>query len=512
MSELKKTLAFVVIALLCSVTAVLATRPSVRSSNDFRDQGELFFPDFKDPLACKALEVIDFDPNTGAAIPFKVMQKDGKWVIPSHNDYPADAKERLAKTASGVMDLKKDVIISDRPDQWEALGVIDPLDAKHASPKGRGKRVTLKDKSGTILADFIIGNAVTDRPTQRYVRVPEQKRTYAVNVEIDLSARFADWIEPNLLGLDAAKIRKVTFDNHKVDPEQGTVTRGDVLTIERPTATAPFVTETLAPGQEVDPGKTSTLTSALADLKIVGVRPKPPGLTAALMAKDGASIDRTNESLLSLQRRGFYMLKDGRLLSNQGDVIVQNEDGIVYTLRFGEVTFATGETLTAGGEAETKSAAEGDKAKPEGAQESRYLFVTAVFDPNLIPEPKPPAASPNPTIPAKPFARDPSDPSLAAVVEADKKRDATAKAAYDAKLEEGRKRAKELSDRFAGWYYLVPGNAFRDVVLDVASLIRKKPEPGANPGGDSGLPPGFNLPGGGGLPPSFQLPRGASPH
>ena len=79
-----------------------------------------------------------------------------------------------------------------------------------------------------MLADFIIGKEVRDRPGQRYVRVPGQKRTYGVNVKVDLSTRFADWIETNLLKLDASRIRSVTFDNHKVDPERGVIIPGDV--------------------------------------------------------------------------------------------------------------------------------------------------------------------------------------------------------------------------------------------------------------------------------------------
>ena len=38
------------------------------------------------------------------------MFKDNKWVIPSHYNYPADARDRLSKTAAAVMDLTKDTI------------------------------------------------------------------------------------------------------------------------------------------------------------------------------------------------------------------------------------------------------------------------------------------------------------------------------------------------------------------------------------------------------------------
>ena len=61
------------------------------------------------------------------------MFKDKKWVIPSHYDYPADAQDRLSKTAAAVMDLTKDTIRSDDVEDQEAMGVIDPLDRKTTS-------------------------------------------------------------------------------------------------------------------------------------------------------------------------------------------------------------------------------------------------------------------------------------------------------------------------------------------------------------------------------------------
>ena len=42
--------------------AVITTRDRVTRSESFNDQGQPFFPDFKDPLQCTDLEVVDFDP------------------------------------------------------------------------------------------------------------------------------------------------------------------------------------------------------------------------------------------------------------------------------------------------------------------------------------------------------------------------------------------------------------------------------------------------------------------
>ena len=110
-NDLKKTLIFAGAALALLLLAFVTTRPRNLTAEEFtQDQGKAFFPDFTDPRSAKALEVIDFDTDTASAIPFKVeYSKEKGWVIPSHHDYPADAKDRLAKTAAGVIDLKKDV-------------------------------------------------------------------------------------------------------------------------------------------------------------------------------------------------------------------------------------------------------------------------------------------------------------------------------------------------------------------------------------------------------------------
>ena len=84
MNELSKTLAFIAVALALCGAAFVSTRDRSVRDEAFNDQGQPFFSDFKDPLACTDLEVVDFDPSTATASRFQVKFKDGKWVIPSH--------------------------------------------------------------------------------------------------------------------------------------------------------------------------------------------------------------------------------------------------------------------------------------------------------------------------------------------------------------------------------------------------------------------------------------------
>lgn len=505
MKELTRTLIFVGVALILLTAAAVATlRPGWRGAEaTFRELGEKFFPTFEDPLAATSLEVIDYDASTATPLPFKVMLKDGRWLIPSHHDYPADAKDRLSKTAAGVIDLRKDTIRSDRAEDHEALGVIDPLDTKTSTLQGRGKRVTLRDKSGEVLAEFIIGKENPDRSGQRFVRVPAQKRTYGVNVNVDLSTKFDDWIETNLLQLDSSRLRRIVFDNHKVDPEAGQIIPGEVLTIERKDASGPWTLADLAPDRELNTEKLTALTGALADLKIVGVRPKPPGLTRDL--KTTGAISVTTQAALSLQSKGFYPLRDGRLLSNEGDILAATDEGVVYTLRYGEVTFARGEALSAGTpeEASAKGAGEPEK-KTEGSTESRYLFVTVGFDPSLIPPPPPEPKAEGPlALPENVF--EPKPEERAAQEKAAQEKADREQVEQERKITEGQKRVQELNDRFAGWYYVTPGDSYRSIVLNREALTRpkgEKPDPAAGgmspdlfgPGGLGprmpGLPPG----------------------
>ena len=515
MNELMKTLTFIVVALLLTGAAFVTTRDRTQRSARFDDQGQAFFPEFKDPLACTDLEVVSFDPSTATATRFRVMWKDKKWVIPSHYDYPADARDRLSKTAAAVTDLTKDTIRSDKVEDQETMGVLDPLDTKTTALQGRGKRVTLRDASEKVLADFIIGNEIkgSERKdgvaAQRYVRVPDQRRTYGVNVKADLSTKFADWIETNLLKIDTGRVRRVVFDNYKIQEAkdaQGTflrVERGDKITAGRKDSTSQWsdvkferkdeanrwVSAGVPAGQELNEDKMRSLTDALGDLKIVGVRPKPPGLKDP----NDPHLKLTPAIAGSLLSKGFFVTRQG-LFSDQGDVIVSTDEGVVYTLRYGGPVFATGDELTAGApddaekkdEAKKPAAKKDEPKKAEGTQENRFLMVTVSFDPEIIPKPEKPApkALDPSVIPDDPFAPDPKDPKYQAEQKAAEEKEKRDQEDYQKKLADGQKRVKELTDRFGPWYYVTPGESFRSINLDAAALLKPKGSeaaPGAAP-------------------------------
>jgi len=396
MRERAKTAGFVLAAAALAVAAAVV-EPESAAPEIFSDQGEVFFSKLADPLAAKALEVVEYDEATATARPFKVEFKRGKWTIPSHYNYPADAKDRLVKTAAALVDLRKDQVRSDRVEDHGKYSVIDPLDPKVASLTGRGKRVTLRDEQGQALAELILGQPVKDKPGYRYARLPGQKRIYAVKTDADPSAKFEDWIETDLLKLSASAVRRVSIHRYSINEALGRLEN-----VENMVLTREKEAWKMAGVEKLNTAAIQGMLAALSNLKIVGVRPKPPGLAGNL--RSGGGLQLSMESMMSLRQKGFFVTPDGRLLSNEGELGVETSKGLAYTLRFGEV-------LT--GPAEAK------EAKREG--ESRHLFVTVSHDPARE---------------AKYAGEGSGTPGS------------------------GERLAREMSSRFADWYYVISGADF----------------------------------------------------
>ena len=160
-------------------------------------------------------------------------------------------------------------------------------------------------------------------------------------------------------------------------------------------------------------------------------------------------------------------------------MIVSTDEGAVYTLRFGEVVFATGEELSAGTEEDAaKDEGQGEgrpRRRPTGRSESRYVMVTVAFDPDLLPpEPDPDAEGlahhPRRPLPAAPR----TTPSGSPRRRRPRRRRTARRPTQEKRIADARKRVQELTDRFADWYYVTPGESFRSIVLDRAALTRPK--------------------------------------
>lgn len=449
MGEMRKTAWMAGGALLLGVLA-LVTAPRQKMPDAFFDQGETFFPDFTDPNAATTLEVVDWDEEKGGAIPFKVTSQGGRWTIPSHYDYPADGKDRLAKTAASLIGVTKDDFRTDNTADHEACGVVDPLDADQASARGRGKRITIKGENGVVLADLIVGKAFEGREGFRLVRVPGEKRVYGARVDVDISTTFKDWIESDLMLIDKDEIDRIVLKDYSINETTGRLDVRDEVTLSRQGDA--WQMARVPAGKETDTYKVNNLIRTIDELSIADVRPKPAGLTASL-SRAGGDMSITQADMLSLQGHGFYFARDGRLVSNEGEVLARTADGVTYTLRFGEVAVGTDAVAAAGG-----------AEAPAG--ENRYLMISASFDPALFPEP------------AKPASRSfESKADSALTLEERRQKDIqTEHDRWKNRVAAGQKRADDLNARFAQWYYVISGESFDALHLKRADLVRDKPK------------------------------------
>jgi hypothetical protein len=404
MNELKRTALFCVSAVVLAAAAMVVD-PGAATPDIFSDQGELFYPQFTDPQAPKAIEIVDYNEQTATPTPLKVEFRENKWGIPSHHGYPADAENRLAKTAATLMELHKDIVVSDNVDDHAQFGVIDPLDQDASSPVGYGKRVTLRDAEGKALADFIVGKTVEGKLGYRYLRIPGERRTYAVQTDADISAEFHDWIETDLLKLASGDIRRIIVNRYSINEQMLTLEN-----FERLTLTKSDGKWSIGGGGTPSQSKIEELTGALEKLRIVDVQAKPEGLSQDLKTTKGILL--TDESLNSLAGHGFYQF-NGQLLSNEGEVTVETANGLQYALRFGEI--ALGDSPAA---AKAEESAD-QKSSPEG--ERRYVFITVDYSQAR----------------AQQYVGEGKEP--------DKR---------------GQELANELRSRFADWYYVISGADF----------------------------------------------------
>ncbi len=383
MNENVKTGIFVGVAGLVVLAAVLSGPKSIDPAF-YNDEGAIFFSDFTDPDQVAKLEITEFDESTASPDTFVVNFKDGRWTIPSHSDYPADAKTRMAKAAGLLIGLKKSSIRSDKAADYEALGVVNPA-AADASNKGIGTLVTFRDKTGEALASLIVGKEVEGRDGMRFVRLPGKKRTYMAKIPAEVHTQFSEWIDTDLLELDAWKMSQILFDNYSVNESTGRVEMGEKILVEK--KDSKWSIDSLGSDETFDEDKFKDVTSELDNLKIVGVRAKPEGIDAHLNIKKGMAGRAALESLVA---RGFFPGPNDKIYSNEGDLIVTTDLGVEYTLRFGEVLWGKGEALTAGAEDEGKG---GEEAKKEGQKPNRFLMVSVRFNEAALDRPEKPALS-----------------------------------------------------------------------------------------------------------------------
>ncbi|HVJ67476.1 MAG TPA: DUF4340 domain-containing protein [Caulifigura sp.] len=421
MNPANRTLAFLLVAA-CSVGVAVGAhmmyQPSAASTKT--DVGSKFYEEF-DPTKATYLGVAAFNSATNKVDEFIVEKRDGQWRIPSHHNYPADARDRLAKTAASMIGVTRGQLDNLSADSHQRLNLLDPLDKKVVGADGRGNRITIKD-GDTVLTDLIIGKKEEGAGDRYYVRRPDEDRVYLAQVRPELSTKFTDWIQPNVLDASAATFRQMVLDRYSVDETKGQLVSGERSELNRNSASDEWKLEGIPAGQKLKTSVVNQMTSSLGDMKIVGVRPKTPGIAALI--KGDAKARRTAVDMIDMQDKGFFSDPKGGIVSNEGDFLAGTSEGITYVLRFGklvsgeDVDIEIGDSKKLSEEEAEKAlearkskgedgakdekpaddkAKEGDKAEEgEKKKENRFLFVTAQLNEKLLGEPPVEPVKPTP--------------------------------------------------------------------------------------------------------------------
>jgi hypothetical protein len=516
-------------------------RPALRSRDATSETavGKPLFPDLSDASKAASLEIVSFDEDTATLSPFKVVKSGGVWVLPSHQNYPADAKDQLAAAATELVDRPIVDLVSTSPGDHELYGVKEPdADKVAVGETGVGQLVEIRDGSGNKLARLVIGKEF-ERPraadpagrTLRYVRRAGQDPVYLAELDTaKFTTQFGDWIEKDLLKISPWDVTRLLIDDstcsYDVDPGSGLVVSQDrtsrielayddkdaawsLVKLEDFSKQGEAEETELAPDEQLASDRLNDLKNALGDLTIVDVVRKPTGLSADLKANEQFTGDQ--EAVLSLAQRGFFPFRSGEILSSSGETVVGMKDGVEYLLRFGNPT-----TVAGGGGPDEATADSG----------GRYLFVMARLNEGLL---DPPELKPLPELPddqaADKQAADKTEAADAAAeggktegdapaeekaagegaeADADGEPDAAtalaaaeaaeakaqealeerrrieqenrrAQEAYDDKLAAARKRVQELNNRFADWYYVVSDSEYAKIRLGRADVIETKP-------------------------------------
>ncbi len=407
-------------------------------------RGLPLFPEFDDSQKAASLELVERDRTPKSVRQLHLVQTEGGWAIRSHGDHPVSKQDGLLSLLDEMIGLTILGTASESLSEHTAYSVLDP-DAANLpdGAPGTGTRVTIRDAAGRELLALVVGKPVQDQPELSHVRLAGQIPVYIVTLSVNrLSARVADWIDTDPLRLSAAEMKTIRVHDYSVNPVAAALTQRARITLECPGVATPvwrladrqlfetrkglifnkteWVARPLATTEVLDSPRLNELSSALADMAIVGVERKPASLAEDL--RTGQALGRNQEDVESLADHGFYLtVTEGKheLLSHEGETHVLTRDGVRYVLRFGvspEVPLINQLTPNDG------------KAQ---APTNRYLLVTADFDATVIPAPK--------------------DGSPDQMNE------------YQKTISLGKQRSKEINERLADWYYLVSDDVCKAV-------------------------------------------------
>jgi FKBP-type peptidyl-prolyl cis-trans isomerase len=424
----------ILLAVLVAITAYFAWKPESIPAAEVKTGSDLFTqPASADVIA--GLRVVEWDDPSSSAKIIEVKRTGNDWVIPSHFNYPADANTRVSKSAATFLGLKHGRLVTDDSKQFESLGVIDPLDENLSQKTGRGKRITMTDITGQVVADLILGKRDETGEGIYYMREAGKNQVYTVAVQPDLSTKFVDYVEVDPLKVKRDDIRSLMIADYSVDAAKHSFEMRSETQVARPNGTDAWTTDgPVPPDKKINQGTMNTIITAATTVKLTDVRE--------------FSL-KTSRDIMEMQSKGFFFVPPGTVdkdspvvsLSNQGQgqdlaavgnegrLTISTKDGLRYSLMFGEVALDT----------DSKDAKPQDPAQKPDAGHDRYMVVFVQYDAALDEDSRKP--------PAKDEKPKPS----------------------------GQERAAKAQARYLKYYYVISDEAFKQLRPALDKVFEAKP-------------------------------------
>jgi Domain of unknown function (DUF4340) len=443
-----------VLGVLAIATAIPAWVPMKSAAVKDTDRtGETLNRTGKDVAAeqVASLRVVTWDDSAGTPKVFEVNQTNGAWVIPSHYNYPADGGSRVGKTSGGVRNIARGRLVTRDTKQHEDLGVVDPL-AEDPKLKGRGKRVVLKDSTGGPLVDLIIGKSVQDSDGLVYVRDADDSAVYTAKVEGDISTRFVDWVETDLMKLKADDIRAIAVADYSVNEQNAALEERSLSRFIRPAGATDWTSPQTPEGKRVLKDTVDKILNQATSLRLAGVRKfslQWLGNAGFFPSDSPQLLGRPDALKVAIQGKTYA------LFGNEGRVDLTSKEGLRYSLLFGEIS----------AEDEDKPAGEADQAKkkdPAAAGHNRYMSVYVSYDPAADEDAQKAKAEAEAKKAAadKAAAADPTKP---------------AEKPAEEKTPPGKERAAKAQARFGQFFYVISDENFKSLRPALDKQFEAKP-------------------------------------
>src|SRR4051812_21896725 len=119
-----KTIGFAAGAVVAIAPAAWASRAG-HFGQSAHTVNALLFEDF-DPRKAQSMEIVKYDEDTGTKHEFKIAHVNNVWVIPSHENYPADANTQLADAAGALVGKERGSQVSSSKGLHGQFGVRNP--------------------------------------------------------------------------------------------------------------------------------------------------------------------------------------------------------------------------------------------------------------------------------------------------------------------------------------------------------------------------------------------------